>query len=164
MTTTRSIAVLLLLTLAPWVQAQEPPKGPLKSAMAAFLITLDKEGNEVSSPTEEAEPGQVIEYRMAHTNIGKGPLRDLVIVGPVPSNTTYLAGTNKTKVAHEFTVSIDGGATWDKEPVKRMRRNEKGEEVEVIIPPSEYTHARWVVKSALAKGKQFEFSYRVQVD
>jgi hypothetical protein len=61
-------------------------------------------------------------------------------------------------------VSIDGGKTFEGEPVKRMVENEQGKKVEKIIPPSEYTHVRWVLQQPLSAGETKSFSYRSLVD
>ena len=161
--TTLAFAVAAL-TLSAVSVAQSDENGPLKTTMDSFLVSVDKKGKETVAPTKEAEPGQVIQYRIGATNMSKAPLRGLVINGPIPANTKYQAKSNKAQTAHNFLVSIDGGATWDKEPVKRKRKDKDGKIKEVVIGPEEYTHTRWVVKSALGPKKKLEFTYRVKVD
>ena len=165
---TREITTVVLavaaLALSAVSVAQSNEAGPLKTTMESFLVSVDKKGKETVAPTKEAEPGQVIEYRIGATNMSKAPLRGLVIDGPIPANTQYQAKSNKARTAHSFLVSINGGGTWDKEPVKRKRKDKDGKLKEVVIGPEEYTHSRWIVKSALGPKKKLEFSYRVKVD
>lgn len=135
---------------------------PLSSQMDAYVVTLNKEGEEVLSPAEEVNPKDKIEYKLTYTNNTDKKLKGLVITGPIPNNTFFVPGTNNTKVNSEFVVSIDGGKTFEQEPVKRIVMKD-GKEVEVIIPPEKYTSIRWMPNTPInAKEKQI-FTYRIEV-
>ena len=156
-----AMSALLLSTVT---LAQSSEDGPLKTTMSSFLVTVDAKGKETITATKEAEPGQVIQYAIGATNTSKAPLRGLSVNGPIPASTSYQAKSNTAQTAHKFLVSIDGGTSWDKEPVIRKRKDKDGKIKEVVIGAEEYTHTRWVVKSALGPKKKLEFTYRVKVD
>ena len=141
----------------------EPGNSPLQSTMQAYLITVSENGKEVAQATKEVEPGQIVEYRMEYKNAGKTPLKGIAVTGPVPSSTQYMSNTAHTQTDADFTVSIDGGKTFENEPVKRLVVNEQGKKVEKIIPPSEYTHVRWILKQPLSTGDTQLFTYRTLV-
>jgi len=64
-----------------------------------------------------------------------------------------------------FEVSIDGGETFESEPVTRIESQADGSQKEVIIPPALYTHIRWAVEDALeGEGGEQNYAYRVVVD
>ena len=137
---------------------------PLESTMEAFVVSTDKEGKEVATPAKEVAPGQTVEYRLIYKNVSKKALKDIAVTGPIPSTTDYLANTANTKAETSFQVSIDGGKTFESEPVKRTVLDEKGKKVEKVIPPSEYTHVRWTMKKALEAGEAQTFAYRSLVN
>ncbi len=138
--------------------------GPLESTMTAWLVKQDAKGKDVFEKTETAAPDEVIEYRMQYKNTGDTPISGLRVDGPIPANTHYIGKTAATKVKHDFVVSIDGGAKWEPEPVKRLRKQPDGTMKEVIVPPSEYTHVRWLAQEPIEKGKVQEYRYRVRIE
>ena len=75
-----------------------------------------------------------------------------------------MAKSAKTQTTSVFEVSIDNGQTWNKEPVTRKVKNTAGEMVEETVPPTEYTHLRWVAKDPMNKGEKRNFVYRVRVN
>lgn len=139
-------------------------KGPLQSNMQAFVITVNADGKEASRPAEEVEPGEVIEYLLTYENISEAALQGIAVTGPIPDATAYIANTANTPAQANFTVSIDNGKTFESEPVKRMIKNAQGEEVETIIPPSEYSHIRWTLNQPLQGGEKQTFRYRSVVN
>ena len=139
-------------------------KGPLQTSMDAYAITLDANGKEVATKTTEVDPKQIVEFRATYKNTSDDALQNLVISGPIPASTHYQAGSAKTKIAAAFEVSIDGGKTFESEPVKRMQKDANGNMVEVIIPPSKYTNVRWIPASGIAGNETQLYSYRVSVN
>ncbi len=137
--------------------------GPLTSAMEAYRVQVDKDGKEIIARTDSVKPGDVIEYRMFYTNEGEKRLKGLVISGPIPNSTFFISGSNQTEITANFLVSIDGGETYESEPVTRTKVNLKGEKVKVVIPPSKYTHVRWIPKQALDPAQSQLYTYRVKV-
>jgi uncharacterized repeat protein (TIGR01451 family) len=135
-------------------------ESPLQSTMAASVISLDKNGKEVAKPAQEVEPGQTVEYTLTYKNISDQSLKGIAVTGPIPAATAYVADTAAAGVAADFKVSIDGGKTFESEPVKRVVTDEQGKQVTKIIPPSEYTQVRWVLKNPLEAGEAQTFTYR----
>ncbi len=136
--------------------------GPLTSQMETYLVA-EKDGQEVMTVTEEASPGDVIEYRLIYTNQSEQPLSGLEITGPIPANTAYLANSADTDVEAVFTVSIDDGSSFEAEPVTRSITGPDGQTQNVIVPPSDYTQLRWVPQSGIQPGQVLEYRYRVKV-
>jgi uncharacterized repeat protein (TIGR01451 family) len=152
-----AIAVLVL-SLPAWAQ------GALTSEMQAWLVTLQADGTESFDPATSVEPGQVIEYRTLYTNAGSAPVSGLTVIGPVPVGTLYIGGSAATPVGHVFQASIDGGSSWQSEPLVRRVTLPDGSQKEQIIPPSEYTHVRWQSADRMAADGSQEYRYRVSVE
>lgn len=149
---------VLLLAMSSLIWAE----GPLSSHMETFLVT-ENEGKETVAATEQASPGDVVEYRLTYRNTGDQPLSGLVITGPVPANTEYLEESADTKVDAAFTVSIDNGTSFLAEPVTREVKDKDGQTTNVTVPPSDYTQVRWQPKGSLAPDTEQQYRYRVKV-
>ena len=137
---------------------------PLESRMEALVVQLDENGNERFEPATTAEPGNIVEYRVHFKNVGDSTLSELRVNGPVPANTHYLADSARGATAADLLVSIDGGETFEPEPVVREIRGADGELREVVIPPERYTHLRWTSHTALAPTETLTYRYRVRVN
>jgi len=136
---------------------------PLQNSMAAYVVGTNAEGNEYLQPASEVEPGQTVHYQLTYKNVGEEALKGITVTGPVPDATHYVAKSARTAADAKLQVSIDGGKSFESEPVKRVITNEAGERVEVTIPPKQYTHVRWVMKEALQAGAAENFAYRSKV-
>ncbi|KJF87477.1 DUF11 domain-containing protein [Photobacterium phosphoreum] len=137
-------------------------KDLLTSKMDAYVVETNKKGEEELVKAEKVYPKDKIEYKLTYTNNTEKPLKGLVITGPIPENTFYVADTSNTKIKSKFVVSIDGGKTFESEPVKREIMKD-GKKVEIIIPPEKYTAVRWIPLIPInAKEKQI-FAYRIEV-
>lgn len=137
---------------------------PLESRMDAFVVKRDKDGKETLKPGAAVVPGDMLEYQLVYRNAGKQALNGIEVTGPVPAKTQFVPGTARLDGAREVVVSIDGGKTFEPEPVKRVRRLPDGREETFVVPPEEYTHLRWRLGGALAAGAEKRFRYRVKVD
>ncbi len=137
--------------------------GPLSSQMDAYVIEVTKDGKELRKPAENVYPQDKIEYELTYTNQTDNPLNGLVITGPIPVNTVYLGSTNNTLVDSEFVVSIDGGKTFESEPVKREIVKD-GQKIQIIIPPEKYTAVRWIPKEPIDSMERQIFTYRIEVE
>lgn len=135
---------------------------PLTSQIDAYVVKIDANNDEILAPAEEVEPEDKIEYKLTYTNNTDNELKGLIITGPIPENTFYVSGTNNTKINSQFVVSIDGGTTFESEPVKRMVMKD-GKEVEIIIPPEKYTAIRWMPNVPINSKEKQIFTYRVEV-
>lgn len=153
-------AVLALPLLGPSAgHADEPIQG----AMEAFVVQLEDE-RETLLAAKEVEPNQLVEYQLTYTNVGESKINGLTVVGPVPEGTTYVSDTANADVDAALQVSIDGGKTFEPEPVIRLETKESGEVVEKVVPPEQYTHLKWKAQDAITAdgGTQF-YTYRVRV-
>lgn len=140
---------------------QEPT---LSSHMRASVVTLDSQGREAIHELKKAAPGQTIQYDLTYSNSSDQAFKGLVVTGPVPTHTHYLANTAATKVTAQRLVSIDGGQTFEEEPVKRQQKMADGKMKTVIIPAEKYTHIRWKANDSLDSQGHQQYSYRVKVD
>lgn len=135
----------------------------LKSVLDVYLVvTEEKDGKKVETlvPSDEAEPGALLEYVLTYTNEGEDALTGFKIKSPIPSNTIFVGSTQKSSVKSDFTVSIDGGETFEQEPVKRTVVKD-GKPEEIVIPPSEYNTLAWGVSEALEPQSAMTMRYRV---
>ena len=121
--------------------AQAPP---VTGEIAAYLVTEAADGTERLSVADVAEPGQVMEFRIAFTNAGEEPVEGVTVVDPVPANTRYLGDSHGADVDARFEVSIDGGESFEPEPVTRIETQADGTQREVVVGPEQYTHVRWL--------------------
>ena len=155
----RSAILCMSLALPFTVSADAPVQG----TMQAFVVE-SKKGKEILTAAEQVEPDQLVEYHLTYVNSSKDGISGLTVTGPVPEGTTYVTDTAKADVTARFRVSIDGGATFEEEPVIREVVQENGEVKERIVPADEYTHLQWQSRSQLeGKGGKQLYRYRVRV-
>jgi uncharacterized repeat protein (TIGR01451 family) len=140
---------------------QEPM---LSSQMKASVVTINAEGKESMRVMKQAAPGQTIQYDLTYANNSDKSFKGLVVTGPVPAHTHYLANTATTGVSAMRLVSIDGGKTFEKEPVKREKKMADGRVKTVVISASKYTHIRWKASDTLVSKGQQQYTYRVKVN
>ena len=151
------------LTLAAGRTLAEAP--PVTGRIDAYLVTRADDGSERLRAAEVAEPGETMEFRIEFTNAGEEPASGITVVNPVPANTRFLPDTDGADVAARFEVSVDGGESFEPEPVTRIETQPDGSQAEVVIPPEQYTHVRWVPAEPLgAGGGAQRFHYRVAVN
>jgi uncharacterized repeat protein (TIGR01451 family) len=112
--------------------------------------------------TQDAKPGDVLEYVLAYANQGDAPAADAVVEDPIPRGTVYLAST-ATGDGAEITFSSDGGRTFAP-PVKLTYevRLPSGAVEKRVATPAEYTHVRWTLKTVPA-GATGTVTFRVKV-
>jgi len=104
-------------------------------------------------------------WNSALSNNGEESVRGVQVVDPIPQNTRFVVDSHQADVSSSFEVSIDGGESFELEPVTRIETQDDGSQKEVVIPPSQYTHVRWLAKEELtSNGGQHSFAYRVTVD
>lgn len=156
------VSLAIVGSVAAFAASQQ--SSPLNTNMKAFVVTVDAKGKEKLQTAKRAEPGQVIQYQITSTNAGKQQLKGLMAVGPIPAHTRYVGQSAYTKTKANMQVSIDGGKTFEKEPVKRKQTMPDGSVKMVIIPADQYTHIRWQAKDALVSGSKHVYNYRVKVN
>ena len=133
---------------------------PLQNSMAAYIVGMDSAGNEFLQEASQVAPGQTIEYALTYSNVGDSALKDIVVTSPIPASTAYIGQSAFTPANATLQVSIDGGSTFESEPVVRIVTDANGKEVEQIIPPHKYTHVRWQMKQPLNAGETQQFALR----
>jgi uncharacterized repeat protein (TIGR01451 family) len=139
-------------------------KGPVSGEIQAFLVTVNEDGTEKIVPADQTEPGQVMEFQIVFTNSGESDVSGIKVVDPIPEFTKFIGDSHGSDVPAMFEVSIDGGVTFEAEPIVRTEVQADGSEKEVVIAPDQYTHLRWSSKEALvSNGGKHSFSYRVSV-
>lgn len=111
-------------------------------------------------PAAKAAPGDEVIYTSTFRNNGGKPAGNIVIVNPIPANTTLVGGSAAGDNT-DITFSADGGKAWA--PADKVRvRGADGKERPAGL--SEFTHVRWVYRGELAAGKQGAVSFRVTVN
>ncbi|HFC91954.1 MAG TPA: DUF11 domain-containing protein [Leucothrix mucor] len=136
----------------------------LSSHMQASVVSVNAQGKESLRAVKQAAPGQTIQYDLTYANNSDKSFKGLVVTGPIPAHTHYLANTATTGVSAMRMVSIDGGKTFEKEPVKRQQKMADGTVKTVVIPATKYTHIRWEASDALISNDQQQYTYRVKVN
>lgn len=140
-------------------------KGPVTGEIQAYIVTKDGDGKEMTVPAVETVPGQVMEFRIVFTNNGDDDVNGIQVVDPIPEHTRFISDSHNADVKATFEVSIDGGESFEGEPVVRLETQTDGSQKEVVVPPEQYTHVRWVAAEHLrSKGGQHSYSYRVSVE
>lgn len=153
-----AITAGFLVLVAP-ANAQSPVQG----TMSAFVVEV-KDSKEILTEAVDVEPRQIVEYHLTYVNKSKSEINGLTVVGPVPEGTAYVSDTALADSAANLKVSIDGGVTFEKEPVIREVVAQNGEVTETVIPVDQYTHIQWQSKDVLAgKGGKQLYRYRVRV-
>jgi len=166
---TIKMVLVLLVGAVSWATAQQAEPDAVGVDLTAFVVTevVDDDGtvSEVFTEAEAVFPGQVIEYRLIATNRSAGviPAGRLTLVGPVPPETRYLAGSASPGGPDwRLEASLDG-ETFAEPPLFVMETDAEGREVAVEVDPGDYGALRWVLLRALQPGEEIVVSYRVVV-
>lgn len=153
----------LLACLAIAIQPVVHAEAPVQGTMQAFVVESLK-GKEVLKTAGKVEPRQLVEYQLTYVNKSSNGVSGLTVTGPVPEGTTYVSDTATADVTAKFKVSVDGGSTFEEEPVVREIVKDNGEILEQIVPVDQYTHIQWKSDAELAgKGGVQNYKYRVRV-
>jgi uncharacterized repeat protein (TIGR01451 family) len=150
------LTALAALVCAPPARAQARGATPL--VVTAQNITAQTAGR---ADKGVAQPGDEIRYRLVFTNVTTGPVKNIQFVDPIPSGMAYVPGsaTSDQRVRAEY--SIDSGRTYSARPTISVIEN--GKPVQKPAPPERYTHVRWTVVSALARGAQVIVEFQARV-
>ncbi|NUM33128.1 MAG: hypothetical protein HUU50_01150 [Candidatus Brocadiae bacterium] len=93
---------------------------------------------------EEAKPGDILEYDIVYVNVSQKILGEIKILGPIPQNTFFYAGTLKSKNTTEMLASLDGGKEFSKPPLKKKVEKD-GKAILVEVSEKEWTHIQCLV-------------------
>lgn len=135
--------VLFLSTLLAQPTQELMKKEPLQGKMEIYRIAK-VDGQYKRYFVTKAKPGDILEYVITYTNVSQQPLQDIQIVGPIPSESYIVPNTIKMPDRNTMLVSIDGGKTYQKPPIKRKVR-QGNKIVEVPVSDKEWTHLKYTV-------------------
>jgi len=161
--------ILFSLSFFTFAQENLQEQTGLELELSAFIVNTikDADGNdkEVFVPATRAQAGQVIEYRVSAVNNGENviPAASAKISVPIPGVTSYVDGSALENDLYRLEFSVDEGRNFAVAPLMRTIKNDKGEEVEEIIDPSEYQLVRWTILKQIEPKERHIFSYRVEV-
>ena len=133
--------------------------------LEGYIVTTETndEGElvEVFELAEEAQPGDLVEYRVTLSNTSDVSVTSAAATGPVPASTFFLADSATQEATYLTEFSVDGG-DYAQTPVLIVT-NDDGEEEEVMAAPEDYVSVRWTLSEPLEPQASHSFSYRVQV-
>ena len=91
---------------------------PLTGNIEAVKVVASDDGKELFLPADEANPSDIIEYRLTYANSSQQAIRKVSVTDPVPVGTNYvgLTATPPSGVNVEF--SVDHGKTFHVWPVR----------------------------------------------
>lgn len=106
-------------------------------------------------PADRVKPGQQVIYTLSYENPSSSPAGDVVLIMPVPRETTYVEGS-VTGPGASVTFSADGGETY----VARGRLVVTEDGRERAATNGDITHVKWTLAGALAPKGRGEVSFR----
>ncbi len=157
------VAALAPMTLV--VALAQPAAQKPQLTLESYLVRVEvKDGKnvEVFEKATGVKPGQVMEYRVKATNPGSKAITNISLDLPIPRTTAYLENTATLSKDAALLASWDFKRSFGATPLKRKITRD-GKTVEELVPASEYTNLRWVIRTPLAAGASFEFKARVKV-
>ncbi len=107
-------------------------------------------------------PGEILSWTITSQNEGDATARDYKTVGQISRGTVFVAGSAQTEQTAEVTYSIDGGKTFQSQPVIEEKQPD-GTVKRVAAPVSLYTQVRYEWADGLAAGGKQTASYKVRV-
>jgi uncharacterized repeat protein (TIGR01451 family) len=150
-------AVALLAVAAPsHAQQQRPVRSNVRLESRKVVAAAD--GKETFAAAESAKPGDVIEYTATYRNTTRQAIKGLEATIPVPSNTEFVAGSQRPAQAK---ASLDA-RTLGRHAPSSARSCADGREVEEQVPVREYRYLRWF-PGELGGDKTMTFTARVRV-
>ena len=140
----------------------------LKSEMQAYVVTSDDSGAEQYNTAESVKPGQLIEYRMRHTNGFDNAIGGVAIVGPVPEGAELVVGRSGSDVSSIFEVRGEfdpdnAGEEWSTLPAQRTVVQADGTRITETAKAEHFTAVRWKLSDAMQEDASVNHAYRVLV-
>lgn len=137
--------------------------GAIKVASVAQVeLEIIKDGKKtlLRQPVEKAIPGTEIIFTNTFENTSDKGANDIVINNPIPSSTTYKAGS-AFGADCDILFSVDSGKKFAHAEELKIISAEGNEHVAL---PKEYTNIRWVYKKQLPAGKASEVGFRATIN
>lgn len=146
MVNSRICAIVLIAFASSAGQMAWAQTPPLNAKLEAARIVVAA-GKEVRSAADQAEPGDVVEYRATYANSGVVSVANVLATVPVPPGTTFIVGSAAPGNAQAST----DGKIFAPMPLKRSVKLADGTLREELVPGSEYRAVRWEIQSLQAQ-------------
>ena len=117
-------------------------------------LTLDK--------SVAVNSGEVLSWKMVSVNEGNADANNYNAVANVPNGTEYVAGSATGENQPVVTYSIDGGKSFQAQPLVAEKQVDGGIR-QVPAPVSSYTQIRFAWGAPLASNQQLTTTYQVRV-
>jgi uncharacterized repeat protein (TIGR01451 family) len=105
-------------------------------------------------------PGTEVIYVITYKNGGDQPAEDVIVTNPVPKDLEYVSATFATGEGTPE-VSVDGGKNFG--ALSRLTVSD-GDGKPRAAKPSDVTHVRWSLKSAVKPGEEGKVSFRAKLE
>lgn len=161
-----SLAIVLGLALA---------ASALKLDLRSYKVVQVRENGKTEErlvPAAEVAPGDVLEWVLRAENTSDRALKKVALTIPIPPETVYLEGSAQplrlkrgdTELRVDPVFSYDGVHFSPPPLTKKVHVREGGKVVEkvVVVPPTAYTHVRWLVPELFPR-ERVEVRLRTQV-
>jgi len=137
--------------------------GNLIGSLEAFRVIVADDGQENFLPADEAQPKDLIEYRLTYKNTGQDAVSNILITDPIPSGMQYIgeSATDPREGRVEF--SIDGGRNYQAWPIVIVETDSNGEEKTIEATPDMVTHIRWIIEDEFRPEGEVTVSYRTLI-
>jgi uncharacterized repeat protein (TIGR01451 family) len=135
----------------------------LTGGLEAYRVVVTDKGVENFLPADNAQPKDVIEYRLVYTNTGDEPIQNVLITDPIPIGTTFLQPSVSQPKAGRVEFSIDGGKNFQSWPILVKTKTADGEEKLVEATPDMVTHIRWAITEAIQPDGGITLTYRTVI-
>jgi uncharacterized repeat protein (TIGR01451 family) len=145
-----TICLVAAVACSPATFAQEA--GAVETTLIAEILEKSEfsDGRNVQRlvPATTVNQGDVVHYTVRIRNPSTQPVRDVLVVQRIPSNTRYVENSAAGPAAN-ITFSVDGGVTFG-----------APRELKVVAPngavrpanSDDYTHIRWQLRNVLSPG------------
>lgn len=131
------------------------------SVRVDIYVVSEVDGQESLTAASTARPGQIVEYRLYARNDGDTtlPAGTVVITGPVPEGTTFVANTATPSSESLLTEYSINGETYGEPPL--IVETDTAERT--VAEPGLYKAVRWTLLEPMQPGSETAFIYRVVV-
>lgn len=163
---TRIFLLTCLLGLLASSSAQDNSANPVSVDLEIYVVSevtaADGSISERFEQADSARPGQTVEYRLIVTNQDDTTLPEgtVVVTGPIPESTTFIAGSATPSSADVLTEYSLEGSTFSEPPL--FTTNDSGEQV--TVDSAAYRAVRWTLLTPFEPGEQMTLVYRVTVE
>jgi uncharacterized repeat protein (TIGR01451 family) len=113
--------------------------------------------------SRKAKPGDVLHYHLVFQNVLNGPVRNVILNGPIPSGTAYIPGSaGSATMWGDRTYSVDHGRSFAMMPVDTTIGPD-GKPAEHVVPAERYTAIRWTIPGPVPAKATVAADYDVRI-